>query len=172
MIRRFLFWFSARLPCRIIGINDNPYLERYYVGKLFGVTCYLHRFIRADADRDVHDHPWRLSVSVIVCGGYLEERVTCIEPGGWRIKQRQMHPGKINIINQRAFHRIASAKPETWTLFFHTSRIKQWGFLQPAESNTLVYFQPFDVSASASWEKKAQYGADVARTPLWGGVEL
>ena len=62
MIRRALFRYTARRPCRLIDIEGRPYLERYYLGSLFGVTAYLHRFVGYDSDREVHDHPWTLFV--------------------------------------------------------------------------------------------------------------
>lgn len=171
-MRRFLFWLSAKLPCRMIGINGQPYLERYHLGRVFGVTFYLHRFISGDGDRNVHDHPWRQSAALILAGGYTEERVTWFDPFGWRFKLRDLKPFRLNLISHRAFHRIVKTRPETWTLFMHTSRIKSWGFMELMKDSTPIgthikYYQPFDVSGSVGWDKKASKGGDLERIPLW-----
>lgn len=68
-------WFSRLLsgdPHQIIGGTDDPYLLRWYViprNPLFNV--YLHKFLRSDDDRALHDHPWWF-VSLILKGGYTE----------------------------------------------------------------------------------------------------
>lgn len=49
MLRTALLKLSARLPCRLIKVNGEPYLERYYVGRLLGVTFYLHRIAAVGA---------------------------------------------------------------------------------------------------------------------------
>ena len=55
-------------------INNEPYLERYYVflkdRKWFPFNIFVHRFLKSDPD-DVHDHPWSY-VTLILKGGYYE----------------------------------------------------------------------------------------------------
>lgn len=49
------FW---RAPDFYIGGNANPYLLRWWViprNRFFNV--YLHKFLRDDDDRALHDHP-------------------------------------------------------------------------------------------------------------------
>ena len=45
MIHKLLFKLTAGLRCKLIDREGAPYLERYYLGRLFGVTFYLHRFV-------------------------------------------------------------------------------------------------------------------------------
>ena len=47
--------------------------KRYYVGQLFGVTVYLHRFVGCDGDPELHDHPWN-ALSIVLSGSYIELR--------------------------------------------------------------------------------------------------
>ena len=55
-------------------INNEPYLERYYLflkdRKYFPFNVFLHRFLKSDPD-DVHDHPWPYA-TLILKGGYYE----------------------------------------------------------------------------------------------------
>lgn len=167
MIKKLLFNLSGKLPCRLIDIDGNPYLERYFIGKMFGITFYLHRFVSADTERNVHDHPWGWAFALVLAGGYQEERLQYfdLKSDGWVSKNRNIHRGKINVINAPVFHRIGSAEPETYTLFVHGPRIKGWGFLESFDLTdgrgtrpVVHYHQPFDVKASKGWEKTAPKG--------------
>lgn len=161
MIKKLLFNLGANLPCRLITIEGNPYLERYYIGKIFGITFYLHRFVSADTERNVHDHPWGWAFAIVLAGGYKEERLQYfdLKRDGWVSKTRNIHRGKINIINAPVFHRIGDAKPETYTLFVHGPRTKGWGFLRLVKDEPIVmYHQPYDVKASKGWDKTAPKG--------------
>ena len=55
-------------------INNEPYLERYYIflkdRTRFPFNVFLHRFLKSDPD-DVHDHPWPYA-TLILKGGYWE----------------------------------------------------------------------------------------------------
>jgi hypothetical protein len=55
-------WFKkiagSRPPDFVIG-GDSPYMLRWWIiprNKFFNI--YLHRFLRSDDDRALHDHPW------------------------------------------------------------------------------------------------------------------
>lgn len=175
MIRKLLYKLTGRLPCRLIKVDDKPYMERYYVGRVFGVTAYLHRFVQGDGDRHVHDHPWDWSLGWVLAGGYEEERLTGFDPaGGWQQKTRRVRWWRPNFIGRRTFHRITEPEPETWTLFLHGRKTKGWGFLAPAEEflpgqQGVVYHQPLDLAASAGWRERAQPGARAGRAALGYG---
>ena len=55
-------------------VNNEPYLERYYVflsdRTWFPFNVFLHKFLKSDPD-DVHDHPWPYA-TLILRGGYWE----------------------------------------------------------------------------------------------------
>lgn len=123
MLRRLLYWITDRLPARVINGDDgSPYLERYYVGALFGLRAYIHRFVASDPDRGIHSHPWQRSLSFVLVGGYKEIRIN---------GERRLRPGQINYIRGDDFHRVILEKnTEAWTLFIHGKRVKGWGFLR------------------------------------------
>jgi len=168
-MRKLLYKITANLPCRLINIGDEPYLERYFLGKILGVTFYLHRFVSADTEREVHDHPWGWAFALVLAGGYWEERLIHFDmETGWASRYRKIRCGQINIIGAPIFHRIGNAHLETYTLFVHGARIKSWGFLSFFQGNRLEksvtkYHQPYDVKKSSGWEKTVLKGRDVNR---------
>lgn len=174
-MRRFLYWLSGKLPCRLIKSGDAPYLERYYVGKLLGVTFYLHRFAGADGDRHVHDHPWHRAAAWVLAGGYIEERLQHFDlrADGWVCRLRHVKRWRVNIIHGATFHRIVRIERETWTLFMHGGRGKGWGFLErigDAESNGVLYHQPYNTAAFKDWHLRAPMGASSERCSYRGAA--
>lgn len=167
-VRKMLFNYTANLPVRLIGRHDEngvyvPYLERYHVGKIFGRTVYLHRFVASDADEEVHDHPWD-SFSYIIVGAYLEERLTGMcSIDHWKSVDRMVYSCSINHIKSNDFHMIKQVIPETWTLFVHKPRIKGWGFLRKEVDKSTTYHQPYDVASSSKWWESAPTGKDSSR---------
>ena len=115
MISKLLYKLTANLPCRLIALDSGPYLERYYVGQLFGVTFYLHRFVSGDSERHLHNHPWRWGRALVLSGGYTEECVTDLCPAagdsGCLIEERRIRWW--NKVNGNHFHRITAPKPTT-----------------------------------------------------------
>lgn len=188
MINYLLFMWTANLPCRLIYVADKPYLERYYLGMVLGWTFYLHRFVSADAERTVHNHPWWHSFSIILSGWYLEDVVTDLCPqldDGVVLHRRRI--AWFNFIRGSTFHRIAELRPGTWTLFFHGARavvgeeqkwvrgvkvrepvLKGWGFLEVEQRSTsrVTTFKPFPPSYKLDWWTDAALGRDATREPL------
>ena len=126
---------SSRPPDFIIGADhpEGAYLERWYViprNPLFNV--YLHRFLRDDEDRALHDHPWA-SVSLSLSGVLAE--VFRARRGGE--EKRVIVPGSLVIRGARFAHRLilrddlAGTYGGCWTLFLTGPRVRAWGFLCP-----------------------------------------
>jgi len=112
---------------RLIEVNGDPYLRRFYIkhsGILPGI--YLHYFYRGDGDRDLHNHPWKISFSFILTNGYFEERLS----GLLNIKRRELKPGSVNIIRANDFHRVdlRDSSKGVWTIFCTFREIQNWGF--------------------------------------------
>ena len=176
IINRLLFALTSRLPTRLIKLDDKPYLERYYLGQLFGVTFYLHRFVSGDSERHLHNHPWHWARSIILSGSYKEEYVidlTAATESGCVTKYRRVK--WYNRINGNHFHRITKTERGTWTLFFHSERAmircgsvskpKHWGFLQHGYhigAHDSVMFVPWP-TVSGEWWKNAPAGRDSGR---------
>jgi len=117
---------------KLIEVDGKPYLHRFYLkhnGRLPGI--YLHHFYQSDPDRDLHNHPWRWSFSLILTGGYYEYRhnamhaLSYLEPDVFDRKA----PG-FNYITGDTFHRVVlkDLKAGAWTIFVSGPDEKDWGF--------------------------------------------
>ncbi len=132
---KFFSWLESNDRKRIImdRIDDQPYLERYYIflkdRKLFPFNFFLHKFLKSDPD-DVHDHPWSYA-TLILKGGYYEwipqfnaEGIKTCEIRKWR------GPGHFRICSPNSYHRIELKEGVTaWTLFMPGPQKREWGFL-------------------------------------------
>ncbi len=129
-----LNWLERHGRKRIVmdRVNDEPYLERYYVflkeRSKFPFNVFLHRFLKSDPD-DVHDHPWPYA-TLILKGGYWEwipqfnskgEKIG--EISTWR------GPGHFRVSSASSYHRIELDPSVTcWTLFMPGPKQRDWGF--------------------------------------------
>lgn len=149
-MRRLVEWVAAKLgPPRIIydhAGDGSPYLSRYYLRGNYsmtdgsspydehgnpktnaiapkGIGIYLHRFHRGDNDMELHNHPWKWSFSIILVGGYIEERRV-----GDRVIRRVLRAGRFNWIGSDDFHRVDLLDGDAWTLFVAGPKFGSWGF--------------------------------------------
>lgn len=175
MLRKALYNYSGRLPCRLIHSQGKRYLERYYLGQLFGFTFYLHRFVGSDGDRALHDHPWKTAGAICLAGGYLERRIRWFNPRtGYDTRDRIIRPGWLNMIRAATFHQILSTDADTWTLFFHTPKIKEWGFMEIIDHEDEQgrqrllphYYGDTDSSSHRQWWQYVPKGSEADRAPL------
>jgi len=118
-----------RPPDFIVGNPGDPYLLRWHLiprNRFFNV--YLHKFLRDDDDRALHDHPWA-SLSIVLRGGYYE-----IKPGPDGTEQRRWY-GRLSAIFRRATHQhrieLPKDKRPCWTLFLTGPNVREWGFHCP-----------------------------------------
>lgn len=118
---------KRRPPDVVIGGYDDPYLKRWWLiprNRFFNI--YLHRFMRSDDDRALHDHPW-WNVSVLLDGQYVEHTIAQgginhrapREAGDWKFRRAS------------AAHRIELTNGPCWTLFITGPRLRSWGFHCP-----------------------------------------
>ena len=140
---RILLWLSSFLAApRIIMDRDGgtPYLSRWYLigtppatdrhGNLVSSErrpslprLFLHRFFRSDHDGELHSHPWRWAVSLILAGGYREERRV-----GDRVVVVERRPGSVVFLRGDDFHRVDLLGSESWSLFLVGPKGLDWFF--------------------------------------------
>lgn len=125
-------WFekvaASREPDFIIGGKENPYMLRWWIiprNKFFNI--YLHRFLRSDDDRALHDHPW-LNFSYLLEGSYTEWGIAA---GGVK-HSRVALQGSWKFRRAKTAHRIELHAGSCWSLFITGPVIREWGFHCPA----------------------------------------
>lgn len=105
----------------------EPYMLRWWViPRNRYCNVYLHKFLRSDDDRALHDHPWS-SVSVLLAGD-LEEMYL----DGDRRRLRAIAKGDIVYRSSTFAHRLIVDKPGAMTLFITGRWVRHWGFHCPA----------------------------------------
>lgn len=114
-------------PDKVIGPEANPYMLRWFVfkGRDKWPRVYIHKFMRSDDDRALHDHPWWF-VSIVLRGGYYE----ITESGRkWR------GAGSIAFRRATATHRVQLCGcgycKHPVTLFIAGPVKRMWGFWCP-----------------------------------------
>lgn len=179
MIAKLLYDFSARLPCRLIQRNPGePYVERYLLSKRPGRYRYLHRFVAADLDETLHDHPWDWAWSLVLTGGYQEtwlDRIDPRSPDGAVTREVWRGPGSFHRIRGGDFHRITRCQPETWTIFCHGNwQPRSWGMLElaPAAEGVLARHHRWPATNPDEpwWEDRQKCARALALREPFGGA--
>ena len=114
-------------------VDNQPYLERYYVflrdREWFPFNIFVHKFLKSDTE-DVHDHPWPF-LTVILRGGYWEWTPQ-FDAQGRKVSEiaRWYGPGSIRWASADQYHRVELDPDVTcWTLFMPGIKQRDWGFL-------------------------------------------
>lgn len=111
------------LPDFHVGPDHDHQLQRWFVVPRNPFNnVYLHRFMRSDDDRALHDHPWN-NRSWVLDGEYLEH----LQDGSVVTRK----PG--DVIERTAIeaHRVELSAGPAVTLFFTGPIIRSWGFYCP-----------------------------------------
>lgn len=106
---------AARRPY----LHLDGYMERFWVFRTPVLSARVHRILRSDHDRDLHDHPWHYA-TVILRGGYYE-----VTQRG----RRWYGPGSVLVRRATHLHRLVVPSGGTaTTLFLHARKRRTWGF--------------------------------------------
>lgn len=118
---------QKRRPDVVIGGPDNPYLHRWYmIPRNPVLNVYLHKFLRSDDDRALHDHPW-VNLSVLLRGEYTEHTIAA---GG--VNYRKVYrTGDWKFRWPTDAHRIELHDGSSISLFVTGPRVRTWGFHCP-----------------------------------------
>ncbi|HTK34574.1 MAG TPA: hypothetical protein VL358_04700 [Caulobacteraceae bacterium] len=119
---------GARRPDFVIGEAGSPYLERWWLIPRNGLfNIYVHRILRSDDDRALHDHPW-FNASLILAGRYVEHVIAA----GGVARRTERAAGALKLRSPWAAHRLELIDGEAcWTLFVTGPRLRAWGFHCP-----------------------------------------
>jgi hypothetical protein len=132
-------WAKSRAPGLVIGHASDPYMHRWFViPKNRFLNIFVHRIMRDDDDRALHDHPW-WSISWIFRNHYFD--IVPRNPRAYRLTGRgdlipiRRDEWSLTFRSATALHRIVlpgPGKQEAWTLFFTGPEYRDWGFLCPS----------------------------------------
>lgn len=132
-----IFWRPADIA---IGGADDPYLLRWFViprNPWFNI--FLHKFVRDDDDRALHDHPWWF-VSFLIWGRYDEiitgdgtKAIYRDAPSvAWRSATHQHRIVLPRIIGfDQSSDEFTDTRQPAWTIVITGPRIREWGFWCP-----------------------------------------
>lgn len=108
-----------RIGARRPYLHLEGYMERFWIFRTRWVSARIHKILRSDHDRDLHDHPWDYA-AVILRGGYWE-----VTDAG----KRWYGPGSVLLRRAEHLHRlILPAGAPATTLFLHRAKSREWGF--------------------------------------------
>lgn len=157
MMRRLLALIADRLPARNINHEGKPYLVRYHVGTVLGWRIYLHHFVGPDPE-GLHLHPWRWGFSIILAGFYREER-------RWCAGEKARDVRWFAVVNADTLHRVVVPDGrDCWSLFFHSARVCNWGFLRANVARTRFAYREVGEdkpTAHSDWWRSAPRGRDL-----------
>lgn len=136
-IWKWLLTLLSGKPHFVVGNPDRPYLLRWYViPRNRWLNIYLHKFLRDDDDRALHDHPWWFW-SLMFKGMYTEVVATCEDgtaaPGGMFVRAAPSlayRPAahRHRVVLQRNGNGIVVP---CWTLVVTGPKSREWGFWCP-----------------------------------------
>jgi len=119
----------------------NPYSRGAHKAKYWWWpwSVRVHHIMRADADRDLHDHPWNAR-TVILRGWYREERLVPNNPMALKVlgfssdaqtrERIDRRAGDTALLAHGEYHRIDEVPQEgVYTLFITGPWQGMWGFL-------------------------------------------
>lgn len=121
-----------RGPDLTIGPRDAPQTLRWHIFRWRGWQLALHKWLRSDDDRALHDHSGH-NLSIILNKGYWELVRTQTSKGAVYDLWRYRRPFVPYFRRADAAHRIALA-PATapvWSLWLRWPPIREWGFHCP-----------------------------------------
>lgn len=120
----------------IINCDRDIYLHRWFLIRNKWIGVYVHKFVRSDEDRALHDHPWSFLV-VPIWRGYIEhgERKWMDGQIGKPVARR-VYPIIGTRFRKATYrHRVELLWDEkewrpkpSWSLFFRFTKFREWGF--------------------------------------------
>jgi hypothetical protein len=123
--------FSKRV---IVNCDRDPYLHRWFVVRRDVFALFVHKFIRSDEDRALHDHPWDFIV-IPIWRGYYEQS----ESGKRRVLpllgtrfRRGTYRHRVELLRKPykdvpVYVHVGREMP-SWSLFIRFRKWRDWGF--------------------------------------------
>lgn len=112
----------------IVNCEREPYLHRWYLLRTKRVGIFIHKFVRSDEDRALHDHPWNFIV-VPLWRGYVEHSEEQHHCGTFAIQRRVRPLISARFRSAEYRHRVELIDDvPAWSLFIRFTECRTWGF--------------------------------------------
>lgn len=112
-----------REPDLIIGPKASPQTLRWHLLRWRGLQIALHRWLRSDSDRALHDHSAG-NVSILLSGAYREWFSHAWQEPRWKLRLPF-----VPYYRQAATpHRVELINGPLWSLWIRFSPSREWGF--------------------------------------------
>jgi len=114
----------VRKPDLIIG--DPPQTKRWHLFRWRGIQVALHRWLRSDNDRALHDHSAD-NISILLTGVYWEWFSHAWEP-----RRRKLRFPLIPYYRKaETMHRVQLGHGPVWSIWIRFKPRREWGFRCP-----------------------------------------
>lgn len=135
-----------RAPDLTIGPVDNPQTLRWHIFRFRGWQLALHKWLRSDDDRALHDHVGDNLSLIVGRHGYWEiVRIYSTDPvpvyfrpwrrdgeGRYYVDMRYWRkPWRLYFRRAEQPHRVEVAQGPVWSIWFRWPPRRQWGFHCP-----------------------------------------
>jgi hypothetical protein len=124
-----------RKPDLVIG--DPPQTLRWHLFHRWGLQVSLHRWLKSDTDRALHDHSAD-NISILLSGCYIEWFFTPSSDPRWRpdvpfpaYERRVRIPFVPYFRKAETPHRVELVNGPVWTLWIRFKPRREWGFWCP-----------------------------------------
>lgn len=105
-----------------LGRPECPYMYRWAF-IFFGYSIRVHKWIRSDDKRFMHDHPWSF-VTFVLKGGYTD---VSLDKDGKEVRQ-VLKAGSVQYRAAEHKHYVDVPVGGAWTLLFTGAHKRKWGF--------------------------------------------
>lgn len=111
--------------------NNSTYMKRWRLvdNRFFGVR--VHKIVRSDEDRELHDHPWTF-LSFILSGGYIEHRPFGVSKEYRRfdfVFRRAEDLHRLQLHKEYAYADNRVVEKPAWTFVIRGPTRRRWGFM-------------------------------------------
>lgn len=124
----YRFWLFN--PYMLSSMKEALRLAGKPIPWSFPISIRLHRIMRKDLDRHLHDHPWNAR-TIILRGYYSEDRL--LNPKDLNSLERVFYfrtAGQTATLNFNEYHKITDVSPDgVWTMFITYKWRGTWGYL-------------------------------------------
>lgn len=124
----------------IVNCEHSIYLHRWYLFSCRWFAIFIHKFVRSDEDRALHDHPWNFLV-IPIWRGYIEHNERWKPMPGYQYNPCTLQPNTTRVLPllhtryRRAEYRhrveLIDGRP-SWSIFVRFRKRREWGFWDKA----------------------------------------